>query len=98
MAITGVTILGTALVCVVGGLHVLRGQLTVGRSCVVIAYLGAVYGPLSAIAHTTGSLQDALAGARRVRAMFALMPEDPRRAATRHRRRPASAATSCSRT
>jgi len=34
-----------------------------------------VYGPLSAIAHTTGQLQGALAGAKRVRAMFALMPE-----------------------
>jgi len=34
-----------------------------------------VYGPLSAIAHTTGQLQGALAGARRVRAMFAIIPE-----------------------
>jgi ABC-type multidrug transport system fused ATPase/permease subunit len=34
-----------------------------------------VYGPLSAIAHTTGQLQGALAGAKRVRAMFALLPE-----------------------
>jgi ABC-type multidrug transport system fused ATPase/permease subunit len=34
-----------------------------------------VYGPLSAIAHTTGHLQGALAGAKRVRAMFALIPE-----------------------
>jgi len=41
----------------------------------VINYLGAVYGPLSAIAHTTGQLQGALAGTKRVRAMFALMPE-----------------------
>src|SRR5262249_31590850 len=38
-------------------------------------YLGAVYGPLSAIAHTTGQLQGAVAGAKRVRAMFALIPE-----------------------
>src|SRR5438067_160823 len=45
------------------------------RLNVVISYLGAVYGPLSAIAHTTGQLQGALAGTRRVRAMFALMPE-----------------------
>ena len=45
------------------------------RADVVINYLGAVYGPLSAIAHTTGQLQGALAGAKRVRAMFALMPE-----------------------
>jgi ABC-type multidrug transport system fused ATPase/permease subunit len=42
---------------------------------VVIGYLAAVYGPLAAIAHTTGQLQGALAGTKRVRAMFALMPE-----------------------
>ena len=41
----------------------------------VISYLGAVYGPLSAIAHTTGQLQGAMAGAKRVRAMFAMTPE-----------------------
>ncbi|MEQ1907946.1 MAG: ABC transporter ATP-binding protein [Vicinamibacterales bacterium] len=69
------TILGTALVLIVGGLHVMRGQMTVGSLIVVISYLGAVYGPLSAIAFTTGQLQSAVAGARRVRAMLALEPE-----------------------
>ena len=64
-----------ALVVVVGGMHVMRGELTVGALTVVISYLGAVYGPLSSIAHTTGQLQGAIAGARRVRAMFALVPE-----------------------
>ena len=63
----------------------MRGQLTVGGLLVVIAYLGAVYGPLSSIAHTTGQLQGALAGARRVRAMLALVPET-RRPARRDRR------------
>jgi ABC-type multidrug transport system fused ATPase/permease subunit len=53
----------------------MRGQLSVGALTVVISYLGAVYGPLSSIAHTTGQLQGAIAGARRVRAMFALEPE-----------------------
>jgi ABC-type multidrug transport system fused ATPase/permease subunit len=53
----------------------MRGTLTVGRLYVVINYLGAVYGPLSAIAHTTGQLQGAIAGAKRVRAMLALVPE-----------------------
>ena len=53
----------------------MSGELTVGELTVVISYLGAVYGPLSSIAHTTGQLQGAIAGARRVRAMFALMPE-----------------------
>jgi ATP-binding cassette subfamily B protein/subfamily B ATP-binding cassette protein MsbA len=73
--VSTITILGTGLVVVVGGVHVMRGQLTVGALTVVISYLGAVYGPLSSIAHTTGQLQGAIAGARRVRAMFALEPE-----------------------
>ncbi len=70
-----VIVLGTALVLIVGGLHVMRGQMTIGSMLVVISYLGAVYGPLSAIAHTTGQLQGAVAGARRVRAVFASVPE-----------------------
>jgi ABC-type multidrug transport system fused ATPase/permease subunit len=53
----------------------MQGKMTIGRLYVVITYLGAVYGPLSAIAHTTGQLQGALAGAKRVRAMFELIPE-----------------------
>src|SRR5439155_5498405 len=75
VVVSTITILGAALVLVVGGLHVMRGQMSIGDLTVVISYLGAVYGPLSAIAHTTGQLQGAVAGAKRVRAMFALMPE-----------------------
>ena len=75
VAVSSITIVGTALVVIVGGNFVMKGQLTIGELYLVIAYLGAVYGPLSAIAHTTGQLQGALAGARRVRAMFALIPE-----------------------
>jgi ATP-binding cassette subfamily B protein/subfamily B ATP-binding cassette protein MsbA len=75
-AIVGtITIAGTGLVLVVGGMHVLSGQMMVGDMYVVISYLGAVYGPLSAIAHTTGQLQGAVAGARRVREILALTPE-----------------------
>ncbi len=73
--VSTITILGTGLILVVGGLHVMRGELSIGTLTVVITYLGAVYGPLSSIAHTTGQLQGAVAGARRVRAMFALTPE-----------------------
>ena len=61
------TVLGTSIVVAVGGLLVLRGRLTVGTLLVALAYLGFVYGPLSGIANTTGSMQQALAGARRVR-------------------------------
>jgi ATP-binding cassette subfamily B protein/subfamily B ATP-binding cassette protein MsbA len=70
-----ITVLGTALVLAVGGRHVMNGRMTVGDLTVVLAYLGAVYGPLSAIAHTSGQIQGAVAGARRVREMLAMTPE-----------------------
>ena len=75
VVVGAITILGTALVVIVGGSYVMNGRLTIGQLTVVISYLAAVYGPLSAIAHTTGQLQGALAGTKRVRAMFALVPE-----------------------
>ena len=73
--VTAITLAGTAMVMVVGGLHVLDGTLTVGSLLVVVAYLGAVYGPLSAIAHTAGNLNQARVSARRVRETLALTPE-----------------------
>jgi ABC-type multidrug transport system fused ATPase/permease subunit len=75
VVVSTITILRTALVVIVGGGFVMRGRLTVGELIVVINYLGAVYGPLSAIAHTTGQVQGALAGTKRVRAMFAMVKE-----------------------
>ena len=75
VAVTAITLAGTALVLIVGGLHVLNGTLTLGSLLVVIAYLAAVYDPISAIAHSTGSLHQAVASARRVRKIFALTPE-----------------------
>jgi ATP-binding cassette, subfamily B, bacterial len=73
--VTAITLAGTALVLTVGGLHVLDGRLTIGSLLVVVAYLAAVYNPLSSIAHTTGGLQAAIVSARRVREILALMPE-----------------------
>ena len=75
VVVSTITMVGTALVLIVGGIHVLNGQMTIGKLGVVITYLTAVYGPLAAIAHTTGQLQGALAGAKRVRAIFAMLPE-----------------------
>jgi ATP-binding cassette, subfamily B, bacterial len=75
VVVSAITLTGTALVLGVGGLHVLQGTLTVGSLLVVIAYLAAVYTPLSSIAHTTGSLQQAVVSARRVRDTMALQPE-----------------------
>ncbi len=75
VAVTTITLAGTALILIVGGLHVLDGTLTLGSLLVVISYLAMVYDPISAIAHSTGSLQQAVASAGRVRAIFALTPE-----------------------
>ena len=75
VAVTTITLAGTALVLIVGGLHVLDGTLTLGSLLVVVAYLAAVYDPLSAIAHSTGSLQQAVASAHRVHEIFDLTPE-----------------------
>ena len=75
VAVTAVTLAGTAIILVGGGLHVLNETLTVGELLVVIAYLARVYDPVAEIAHTVGSLQQAVVGARRVRDMLALEPE-----------------------
>jgi ATP-binding cassette subfamily B protein len=75
VTVSAITLTGTALVLAVGGLHVMDGRLTVGGLLVVIAYLAAVYNPLSSIAHTSGSLQQAIVSARRVREILALAPE-----------------------
>ena len=75
VVVTSIILIGTAIVTVVGGLHVVKGQMTIGELTIVLAYLAAVYNPLSSIAHTTGQLQGALAGARRVRKIFAMVPE-----------------------
>jgi ATP-binding cassette subfamily B protein/subfamily B ATP-binding cassette protein MsbA len=75
VVVSAITLTGTAVVLGVGGLHVLRGELTIGGLLVVVAYLAAVYNPLSSIAHTTGSLQQAVVSARRVQEVLALTPE-----------------------
>ena len=75
VTVTAITLAGTALILVVGGLHVLDGSLTVGSLLVVIAYLAAVYNPISEIARTTGLLQQAVVSARRVRQILAITPE-----------------------
>src|SRR5215469_9396066 len=48
VVVSTINIIGTALVVIVGGNFVMKGQLTIGELYLVISYLGAVYGPLSA--------------------------------------------------
>lgn len=75
--VSGLTIAGTSLVVLVGGLSVLHGRISLGTLLLLIAYLGFVYGPLCGIANTTGALQQALASARRIRETLALVVEPP---------------------
>jgi ABC-type multidrug transport system fused ATPase/permease subunit len=83
VVIGALTVIGNSLVLLVGGIFVIRGYLSMGTLFVVIAYLAFVYGPLSAIAYTTGGIQRALASARRVRQTLELRQEAPRNAAER---------------
>jgi ABC-type multidrug transport system fused ATPase/permease subunit len=76
--VNGLTIVGTSVVVLIGGLSVMYGRITLGSLLMLTAYLGFLYGPLCGIANTTGALQHAAAGARRVRETFGFMadPED----------------------
>jgi ABC-type multidrug transport system fused ATPase/permease subunit len=85
LVVGNLIMLGTAAVVWYGGMRVLSGELTIGTLLMALAYLGFVYGPLSGIAHSTGTIQHALAGARRVRDVFALATEvDDGHAVTPH--------------
>jgi ATP-binding cassette subfamily B protein/subfamily B ATP-binding cassette protein MsbA len=75
LVVGNLIVLGTALVVLTGGYLVLRGELTVGTLLIALAYLGFVYGPLSGIANTTGTIQQALAAGRRVRDAFGVAAE-----------------------
>jgi ABC-type multidrug transport system fused ATPase/permease subunit len=69
------SVIGSSLVLVVGGLAVIDGRLTLGTLMLVLTYLGFVYGPLSSIASTTADLQQAFASAHRVRGALEIEPE-----------------------
>jgi ATP-binding cassette subfamily B protein len=75
--VSGLTVAGTSLVVLIGGLSVLHGRISLGTLLLLTAYLGFVYGPLCGIANTTGALQHAVASARRVREAFELAIEPP---------------------
>lgn len=66
LAIDFVLATGLGLVTYVAAERALSGALTPGEVLVVIAYAGALYGPVSGIASTVGELRAAAAGAERV--------------------------------
>jgi ATP-binding cassette, subfamily B, bacterial len=81
LVVGNLTVIGSSAVILVGGLLVLDQELSVGTLLIALAYLGFVYGPLAGIANTTGTVQQAIAGARRVRETLELSPETDDRGA-----------------
>jgi ABC-type multidrug transport system fused ATPase/permease subunit len=67
---TSVTALGSAAVLVLGGLHVLQGDLSVGSLLVVLSYVTSVYAPLETLAWLSSGFASAIGQARRVIEIF----------------------------
>jgi ATP-binding cassette subfamily B protein len=68
------TAVSTAVALYIGVRHIQTGQLTLGNLLLVTAYLGQLYGPLTAISRKIADLQAALASAERA---FALLDQEP---------------------
>jgi ATP-binding cassette, subfamily B, bacterial len=66
---------GTTLVLIVGGVMVVNGTITQGTLLLVLTYLGFIYGPLTAMSHSTAVVREALASTQRVREVLAVAPE-----------------------
>ena len=70
-----ITTAGTALILFAGGYQVMQGRISIGGMLVALSYLGAVFGPLSAMSHTFGNVQASVASARRTLRTFQTEPE-----------------------
>jgi ATP-binding cassette subfamily B protein len=66
MALGVVSALGTAIVFWLGAVLVIRGDLTIGTIVALSAYLGQLYGPLSALSNTRVELATSLVSFERV--------------------------------
>ncbi len=66
LGLSTITAAGTAIIMVLGGLHVIEGSLTVGGLLVFLSYLEALYAPLETLANVSVSFATAGAGAKRV--------------------------------
>ena len=88
-----VTALGSAAVLFIGIRNVQAGALTLGTLLVVVSYLGQLYGPLSALSQKVGTLQGALASARRSLELLDEVPDVQEHPSARPLRRAAGAVT-----
>jgi ATP-binding cassette subfamily B protein/subfamily B ATP-binding cassette protein MsbA len=66
LAISGVMALGLSLVLYVATLHILDGQLSVGKLYLFLAYVTMLYQPLEQLSYTAWALEGAAAGMQRV--------------------------------
>ena len=66
ISVNATTATGTALMLIVGGFAVIKGELTVGELVVFIAYLAALYQPVQSLAYMASGIADAKARSMRV--------------------------------
>jgi ATP-binding cassette subfamily B protein/subfamily B ATP-binding cassette protein MsbA len=62
----GVMAVGTAVLMGIGGIHVLRGSLSVGGLLVFLSYLASLYAPMTTLAYLSSGFAAAAGGAKRV--------------------------------
>ena len=67
--------MATAIVLLIGTLHVQSGLLTLGELLMVMAYMGQLFGPLRTMSQTATGLANGLASAERVFKLFDQEPE-----------------------
>jgi ATP-binding cassette, subfamily B, bacterial len=75
VGVAGASAVGTALMMVIGGMHVLDGTLSLGQLLVFMAYLAALYAPMETLAYAFTTFAAAAASARRV---FEVLDENDR--------------------
>jgi ATP-binding cassette subfamily B protein/subfamily B ATP-binding cassette protein MsbA len=66
IGVSGTTALGTAVVMIIGGIHVLKGSLTIGSLIVFLSYVASLYGPMETLSYLSYNYASAAAKARRV--------------------------------
>jgi ATP-binding cassette, subfamily B, bacterial len=66
IGVSAATAVGTAVIMMLAGFHVLYGSMSIGGLVVVLAYLAALYAPLETLANLSSGFAAAAARARRV--------------------------------
>jgi ATP-binding cassette subfamily B protein/subfamily B ATP-binding cassette protein MsbA len=66
IGVSGTTALGTAIIMILGGIHVLKGSLTIGSLIVFLSYVTSLYGPMETLSYLSYKYASSAAKARRV--------------------------------